>query len=147
MPSAGDITLRRTTNTTQQYASESLARLAATNRTRFTGLTGIFGVSIQPVEQFPQRPFGKTMIESQAVSRLPAGWVGPGGIANATPGVSRFPCADFGCKAAQYIVGDTSTMKYYRCWCDSAKKIAMENIKCLDTPAIASRLGYSEGIC
>lgn len=119
------------------------------NRTRYVGLSGIFGVSVQPVEPVgPERPFGKSWMQSgKTPVRYPAGYVGVGGVANNTPGTSRYPCEDFGCKPSQYLIGDLSTKLYYRCWCDNAKKIAPENLKCLDGPGVAKRIGFSEGIC
>jgi hypothetical protein len=144
---SSNIIIRRTSNITPQYSSESTARYAATNRTQFSGLTGIFGVSVLPDKKYEQRPFGKTLMQRPAISNVPAGWTGPGGIANTTPGTSTAPCANFGCKASQYVVGDKSTKQFFRCWCDNAKKIAKENIECLNSPGNARHLGFSEGTC
>ncbi len=136
------LTIVRPGSNRTYYAAPSI------NRT-YAGLTGIYGVSVLPVEPpGPQHPFGKSWMQSgKSPARYPAGFVPVGGIANATPGVSKAPCADFGCKASQYIVGDTSTKLFYRCWCDLAKGIKPENLKCLDGPGVAKRIGFSEGKC
>ena len=122
------------------------------SRPQFKGLAGIYGVSVQKSPSLEQPGqiglFGKSWMRKQeSPVRYPAGYVPVGGIANATPGTSRAPCADFNCKASQYVVGDTSTKQYYRCWCEGAKSIKPENIICLDTPGVAARIGYSEGKC
>ncbi|MEM4242379.1 MAG: hypothetical protein QXM31_00580 [Candidatus Woesearchaeota archaeon] len=132
---------------TPSNATPAVQNLTWQNRMHYAGLTGIFGVNVVPYQKYEQRPFGKPFTKSEPAVRYPPGFAGAGGTANATPGVSKAPCADFGCKASQYVVGDTSTKKYYRCWCESAKKILRENIKCIDTPGVATRMGFSEGIC
>jgi hypothetical protein len=141
------LTIRRTTNTTPTLSNRSVP---ATNVTHYTPLSGIYGVNV--VQQAPQSTsigtFGKSWLrKSSTAVNYPPGFVQVGGIANATPGASKAPCADFGCKPSQYIVADLSTKQYYRCWCDAAKKIAPANIKCLDSPGIAKHMGFSEGKC
>jgi hypothetical protein len=148
------ITLRPTqtiASIQRQNVSQTYAQ-SVQNRTQFRGLTGIYGVSVQKSPSLEQPGqiglFGKSWLRKQeSPVRYPAGYVPVGGIANATPGISRVPCADFNCKASEYIVGDTSTKLFYRCWCDLAKGIKPENIKCLTGPGVATRIGYSEGKC
>lgn len=115
----------------------------------FTGLTGIQGVSVEPAERLfgPPKPFGKPApkrYERQAP--LPPGYKGLGGIASGL-GSSVQPCAAFNCKPGQYVVVDTSSKKYYRCYCHAAASIKPENVKCLDTPSLADRAGYTPGTC
>jgi hypothetical protein len=124
----------------------------AMTRPEFKGLTGIYGVSVQRQPSVePQGQiglFGKSWLrKKEPAVRYPEGFVPLGGTANATPGTSKAPCADFGCKASQYIVADLSTKAFYRCWCEAAKSIKPENVKCLDSPGIARHLGFTEGKC
>lgn len=117
----------------------------------YTPLSGI-STGLKPTNVSPASGqiglFGKPWLRSQDTSKYLPSWYKPvGGIANTTPGVSKAPCADFGCKPSQYVVGDTSTKKYYRCWCDGAKKIKPENRKCFDDPGIVTRLGFTPGPC
>src|SRR3989304_1710244 len=99
------------------------------------------GVSVERQEPLrPQKPFGKPRGKQVMLAPLPPGYLGLGGSAGQGPGLSRPQCADFFCGAGQTVVGDTSTNKYYRCHCPAAKNIALENVQCITTPAIAERI-------
>ncbi len=142
------IIIKPSSNISSNTTTAQRETYTSISRPQFKGLAGIYGVSVQK-SPFLEQPgqigtFGKPWLRkiSSSVSQSILG-----GIANATPGISKAPCADFNCKASQYVVGDTSTKQYYRCWCEAAKSIKPENIKCLDTPGVAARIGYSEGKC
>jgi hypothetical protein len=117
----------------------------------FTGLRGIAGVSVEEPERRygPPKPFGKPGARRwEVLAPVRPGYVGIGGIAfGAGPNVSIAPCAAFNCTPSQYVVGDTSAKAYYRCYCPSARAISPENIKCMETPSIAERIGYHAGLC
>jgi hypothetical protein len=115
----------------------------------FKGLQGIAGVSVEPEQKYgPQKPFGKPAPKRlKGLAALPPGYRGLAGIAPESMTAGRAPCAGFSCKPHQYVVGDTSTKTYYRCYCPAAKGIAPGNIKCIDTPAIADKIGYRAGTC
>lgn len=111
----------------------------------FSGLKGIFGVSVEPEEAYgPSRGFGRPKV---ARARLPKGYRGLAGIASQGPGVSETACARFGCRPGKYVVADTGTNTYYRCRCPDAEKIPAERRLCLDTPSLAARIGYLPAPC
>jgi hypothetical protein len=141
---ANRLIIRRTAN-----ASAGLNAGMQRNYSHYIPFSGIYRPNAtQPAASASIGAFGKPWLrKASEAAILPSGYVGHGGIANATPGISPPPCAEFGCSPAQYIVGDITTKKYYRCWCDSAKKIAREKLKCFDNPGIVRRIGYSEGAC
>jgi hypothetical protein len=120
-------------------------------RSGFTGLQGIYGRSIPEPERKvgPQKPFGKPAPKRiSQLANLPGGYIGLGGIASGEPGISKAPCEQFSCKPTQFVVGNTRTMEYFRCYCRGAAGIPNESVKCLDTPTIAERLGYHKaGSC
>ena len=135
-------------SSTQTYAQ--LHNITPVYRPGFAGLQGIVGVSVeQPEREYgPQKPFGRPAPKRlRGQAPLPEGYKGLGGIAGPGPSSTVPMCATFKCKPGQYVVGDTSTKEYYRCYCDAAKTIKPENIKCFDTPALAARLGYRQGSC
>lgn len=139
--------IKRTTNISGQRVQYPI-----TNTTTFHGASGIFGVSAPLLTTTPESQmigtFGKPWLRKQASSmKYPANYAPLGGIANATPGVSKPICADFGCKPSQYVVADMGAKLYYRCYCEAAKRIKSENLKCLDTPGIAKKMGLGEGAC
>lgn len=119
--------------------------------THFTGLKGIAGVSVEPAERTfgPPKPFGKKPVKRwEALAPVRPGYVGIGGIAfGAGPNASIAPCAAFNCKPSQFVVADTSTKTYYRCYCPAAKNIKPENIKCIETPGLGDKMGYRAGTC
>ena len=115
----------------------------------FSGLQGIIGTSIPDAEQVygPEKRFGKPAPKRQiGLAKVRKGF-GVGGIMTGVSGTSKGPCADFNCKQSQSVVGDTQSKAYYRCYCAGAKSIANESVKCIDTPAIAERIGYHAGTC
>jgi hypothetical protein len=115
----------------------------------FGGLQGIIGQSIPDPERVygPEKRFGKPAPKRQiGLAKVREGF-GVGGIMTGAPGATKGPCSDFNCKQSQSVVGDTTTKAYYRCYCPGAKGIANESVKCIDTPAIAERIGYHAGPC
>lgn len=118
---------------------------------RFQGLQGIVGRSVPEQEKAygPQKPFGKPRPKRlKGAANLPGGYVGLGGVAGEDIRPFKQPCEEFGCKPTENVVGDVSTKAYYRCYCAGAKTIAPNNLKCIDTPAIAERIGYHKaGAC
>lgn len=121
-------------------------------RHRFTGLQGIFGVSVEQVqperEYGPAREFGKPKFGRKTVQApLPPTYKGLGGIAGPGPSATKPACAEFNCKPGQYVVADTAAKLYYRCYCGTAKSIKPENLKCFDTPKLAEMIGYRAGPC
>jgi hypothetical protein len=125
--------------------------VTSSNKYFFRGLLGIFGVNVEQVEPAriygPQREFGKPK-PARPRQRLPEHYKPLGGIATSDhPGMSKSSCADFNCKPGQYVVADTSTKLYYRCYCETAKNITAANVKCLDNPKIAEKIGYHAGPC
>lgn len=116
----------------------------------FRGLTGIYGVSVEEPERpyGPQKPFGKPRPKRLAMQApLPPGYRGLGGIAVRGPSFGNESCAAFNCGPFQNVVADTSTKTYYRCRCPLASAIPKERLKCLATPALAEKIGYTPGPC
>jgi len=116
----------------------------------FTGLRGIVGVSVEAPEQVygPQKRFGKPALKRfKGMAKLPPGYRGLAGIAGPGPNISIAPCAQFGCKPSQYVVGDLTTKAVYRCYCPILKNISAANLKCFDTPAVAERAGFHRAEC
>jgi hypothetical protein len=152
MNPANQLIVKRSSNITGIQRAAYVARNSTQNLTHYVPLQGISGVSVTRTPSLEQPgiigTFGKPWLRKQASQlNYPTNFVPVGGIANETPGISKAPCADFGCKASQYVVADTSTKEYFRCWCDAAKKIKPENLKCLDSPGVARRMEYREGKC
>jgi hypothetical protein len=116
----------------------------------FTGLRGIAGVSVEEPERAygPQKPFGKPAPKRlKGLAKLPVGYRGLTGIAGAGPNISIAPCARFGCKPGQYVVGDLTTKAVYRCYCPILTNISSANLKCFDTPTVAERAGFHRTEC
>lgn len=115
----------------------------------FGGLQGIIGRSIPDPERVygPEKRFGKPAPKRQiGLAKVREGF-GVGGIMTGAPGTTKGPCDDFNCKKSQSVVGDAKSKAYYRCYCPAAKGIANESVTCIDTPAIAERIGYHAGTC
>jgi len=139
--------IKRTTNISGQRVAYPVASTST-----FRGLSGIFGASVPPLTTINQSSligtFGKPWLKKSASKTwLPPGYTPLGGLANTTPGVSKPICAEFGCNPSQYVVADMGSKMYYRCYCEAAKRIKPENLKCLNTPAVAQHLGLGEGAC
>ncbi len=130
------------------HATETPKESPRKERT-FRGLQGIVGVSVEESEKpyGPLKPFGKPVLKRAAPLRLPLGYKGLGGISGKEPGISKAPCEEFNCKKSQYVVGDIKSKAYYRCYCPAAKNIPKENLKCIDTPGLAEKIGYHSGVC
>lgn len=115
---------------------------AVKERPAFKGLKGISGVSVDS-KPTVATSFGKPQAKKEEATGTKSSLKG---VAQGL-GVSKAPCADFGCTPSQNIVADSSKKQYYRCYCANAKKIAAANIKCITTPSIAEKIGYKAGSC
>jgi hypothetical protein len=137
------------TQTVPQMSARALIKYNASfSKHGFVGLGGVYGsVAPQDEEYVPATLFGKPRPKAVAGPKLPEYYVSVGGIANATPGVSVDPCAQFQCKPGENVVANMASKKYYRCHCAAAKNIDPSIRKCFDTPRIAEKIGLTPGTC
>jgi len=142
------IFLNKTLTAPQMSARALIKYNASLSKHDFTGLGGLYGaVAPQEEDYGPAKPFGKPRPKASKSAKLPEYYVGVGGIANATPGTSVDPCAQFQCKPGENVVANTASKKYYRCYCAAAKNIDPKVRKCFDTPHVAQKIGYTAGTC